>query len=447
MKSNVVACVCDERGDSKAVATPPPLPVQRVARVVLLGCGTVGSAVARRLLESGASLGVELSRVLVRDVEKLRDVPRELLTDSIDEALADEPDVVIELLGGIDPALVYVKAALLRGVPVVTANKTLVARYGVELDEAAARGKTRLVYEAAACAAIPVFAALRHLEGDRVRRITGIVNGSCNYILSKMSRGATYEAALAQAAAKGLVEPDPSADVSGRDSAEKLSLLVRAADPYALRDRVETNGISGITPEDILAARRAGCVIKLIAEFSRAEGVLRVGPTWVPKGHVLAGVEDEENAIVIESELAGEIVLRGKGAGPRPTSSAVLGDVVRVLSDPHPKSSRTRAGSARNQACGTSVASESDARGQKREGEKRHYVRIDHEVGTPAAVLGLTAVPALAIREIAVSKTSTTMIVDAGSAHEVERAIEPTGVKAVVCGVWRVPVMARCVAG
>ena len=162
----------------------------RVARILLLGCGTVGSAVAQRLLDIGGSLGVQLTRVLVRDTTRSRDIPRELLTTSFEQALDEKPDLVIELLGGTDPALAHVRAALERGIPVVTANKTLVARHGAELEDAARRGGTRFVYEAAVCAAIPVFAALRHLEGDRVRRIAGIVNGSCNFILSRMSRGA-----------------------------------------------------------------------------------------------------------------------------------------------------------------------------------------------------------------------------------------------------------------
>ncbi|MGE3108806.1 MAG: homoserine dehydrogenase [Phycisphaerales bacterium] len=406
----------------------------RLARVVLLGCGTVGSAVARRLIEHGDRVGVHLSRVLVRDARKPRGIPRELLTESFDEAFAQAPDLVIELLGGAEPAASYVREALRCGVPVVTANKTLVAHHAESLEAAARQGGARLYHEAAVCAGIPVFAALRHLRGDRVRRIGGVVSGSCNFILSRLSRGVSYDTALHQAASLGLVEPDPSADVSGRDSAEKLVLLARAAgapnDGCSVAD-VHTTGIQRISSDDILAARRSGHVVKLIAEYDARLGTLRVGPTFVHNTHLLAGVSDEENAVVIETDLAGEIVLRGKGAGPLPTASAILGDVVRALTEPlassHVPPGGDRAWSDRVHRIpcppGPAVGC--------------FHARVQRRDLRPDDLLGCLCRRGLASSEVVMQRDSARVVLRASSVAQVSEALSAIDPSAVVYPIWR----------
>lgn len=364
-------------------------PSELPARIALLGCGNVGAAVARRILATSDRLHARLVGVLVRDVKKDRGVPSDIVFDRFEDVLDTRPDVVIEVLGGIDPALRHVSSALESGFPVVTANKTLIARHARELDAAAARGGTHLAYEAAVCAAIPVFAALRHLEGDRVKRVRGIVNGSCNFILTRMQSGASFEQALEEAKILGLVEPDPSADISGRDSAEKLCLLARSCGfQRATVDQIHVTGISAITSDDIRQASRTGHVIKLIAEFDAAAYAenpasgLRVGPTLLPRNHPLAQVNNEENALTIETELAGELFLKGKGAGPNPTASAVLGDVVRVLSG----ASRAPSFAA---AQSETAGRQAGAGGEQtiHETRRRYHLRVSGNALTPDGVL------------------------------------------------------------
>lgn len=313
-------------------------PKDRPSRIALLGCGNVGREVAHRLVQAGPRLGAELVSVLVRDPTRDRGLPASLFTDHFGRVLDAAPDLVVELIGGLDPAGGLVAEALGRGIPVVTANKTLIAHQGERLAGEARRTGVALAYEASVCAAVPVLASLRQLEGDRVLSIRGIVNGSCNYILTRLGAGLSFEAALAEARARGLVEPDPSADISGRDSAEKVCVLAAAAGVHGVTpEHVECEGIERVGPDDLKAARRLRCTIKLIAELDLADGgtSLRVGPTLVPLGHPLAGIEGEENGVVVTTDLAGELFFRGKGAGPGPTASAVLGDVVRLLSQRH----------------------------------------------------------------------------------------------------------------
>lgn len=301
-------------------------------RVAILGCGTVGREVAARLLETGERLGLEVVAILVRDAARDRGLPPSLFTASIAEVEATAPDLVVELIGGVDVAGALAERFLANGVPVVTANKTLIAHRGPALAALAAESGTEIAFEASVCAAIPIIAALRHLAGDRVLSIRGVVNGSCNFILSRLNEGWRSEDALAEARKRGLVEPDPSADISGRDSAEKLCVLAAAIGVPLAPDRIQTRGIESLTPDDLLAARRSGQTIKLLAELDVADGtpLARVGPALLPRSHPLAQAEDEENAVAVVSVLGGELVLRGRGAGPRPTASAVLGDVVRL---------------------------------------------------------------------------------------------------------------------
>lgn len=310
------------------------LTLDRPRRVALLGCGNVGGEVARRLLAEGARLGLHLASVLVRDEGRDRGVCKNLLTRRFADVLNARPDVVVEVLGGVEPAHEYAHESLRRGIPVVTANKTLIARHGGALHAAAASSGAALAYEASVGGAIPVIAALRQLEGDRVLSIRGIVNGTCNFILTRMeSQGVSLAEALAEAQRRGLAEPDPSADVSGRDSAEKLCVLAAAAgSPGLTPEYVACTGIEAVTAADIAAARRNGQTLRLVAEVElHAGGVrARVGPTILPRTHALAAAREEQNAVVVTTELAGELVFQGRGAGPRPTASAILGDVVRV---------------------------------------------------------------------------------------------------------------------
>lgn len=355
------------RASSATHAAPAAAGARRVA---ILGCGTVGREVAARLIESGERLGVTVIKILVRDATRDRGLPRELFTASIDEVEAADPELVVELIGGLEPAASLVSRFLGRGISVVTANKTLIAHRGRELSALAQEHGAELAFEASVCAAIPVIAALRHLAGDRVLSVRGVVNGSCNFILSRLAEGWRFDDALAEARKRGLVEPDPSADISGRDSAEKLCVLAGAAGFPLSPDQVETRGIESLTPEDLTAARRSGRTIRLLAELDLSDGSARarVGPTLVPRAHALAQVEDEENAVVVETELGGELFLKGRGAGPRPTASAVLGDVARLAG---------HGVKAPGPACvpGTWPA-------------RRHHIRVFGQGLAPEAVLG-----------------------------------------------------------
>jgi homoserine dehydrogenase len=305
------------------------------ARIALLGCGSVGAAVAQRLVDEAEALNVSLVSVLVRDLSKDRGLSTTLFTDNIETVLGQRPDLVIEVLGGLESADAHVSRCLEAGVAVVSANKTLIANRLDSLSTIANRTGTSIAYEAAVCSAVPVLAALAQLNADRVTSITAIVNGTCNFILSEMTRNRLpLDAALEKAKGLGLAEPDPSADLSGWDSSEKLCLLARAAGVCGITpDMVEVQGIECITEDDIRNARSTGHVIRLVAQLDRcADGLrLRVSPTLVARSHPLACVEGEDNGIVIETIHAGELFLRGKGAGPGPTASAILGDVVRLL--------------------------------------------------------------------------------------------------------------------
>ena len=307
-------------------------PVQGPVRVALLGCGTVGREVAHQIVDGQWDL--ELVSVLVRDASRDRGVPRELVTDRFDDVLAARPDVIVELIGGLEPAGAFVERTLACGIHVVTANKTLIARRGESLRRLADQHGVGLAYEASVCAGVPVIASLRQFGADRVTGIQAILNGTCNFVLSRMARaGVSLEEAIAEAQQRGFAEPDPSADITGRDTAEKLAVLAREAGFEGIEPAdVQTSGLERVTSEDLRLAARSGKTIKLIAELTHDESGLRlrVGPTLVDQRHPLAGVDDEENAVVITSELAGTTTLRGKGAGARPTACGVIGDVLRV---------------------------------------------------------------------------------------------------------------------
>ena len=304
-----------------------------VLGVGVLGAGTVGSQVIRILQSSredfAARSGAEMEvrRVLVRNVDAPRDslIDRELLTTDPAEAI-DGMDLVVELIGGIEPARTFVLRALTQGISVVTGNKALLAAHGPEL------------YEAAVAGAVPVVYGLREsLAGDRVTTVMGIVNGTTNFILDAMSsKGLSYEEALKQAQDLGFAEADPTADVEGLDAAAKCSILASLAFHTRVGiDDVAVEGISSITKEDMEEAARVGHTIKLLAIAERRigedgrEGVaMRVHPAQVPSDHPLASVDGAFNAILVEGENAGRLMFYGQGAGGAPTASAVLSDLV-----------------------------------------------------------------------------------------------------------------------
>lgn len=318
---------------------------QEPLKVAVLGAGTVGSQVIRLLSEQGSDYAsriggpLEISAVVVRDVAAPRDteIDPALLTTDAESAIA-EADVVIELIGGIEPARTFVLDALRQGKSVVTGNKALLATHGPELYEAAAQANADLYYEAAVAGAIPVVYGLREsLAGDKISQVLGIVNGTTNFILDAMtSSGATYEQALAEAQRLGFAEADPSADVDGLDAAAKGAILASLAFHTRVSiDDVAVEGITGISAEDIAQASKSGQTVKLLAVAERvpladgAEGIsVRVHPALVPADHPLSAVSGAFNAVVVEGEAAGRLMFYGQGAGGAPTASAVLSDLV-----------------------------------------------------------------------------------------------------------------------
>jgi homoserine dehydrogenase len=313
-----------------------------VIRVGLLGCGNVGTALVRLihenrgLIEARAGVGIEVTRVAVRDMSRRRDadLPADVFTDDPRTVVAsDGIDVVVEVMGGIDPARELIGEALRAGKPVVTANKELIATYGVELFDAAAAAGVDLLFEASVAGGIPLMRPLREsLAGDRIHRVMGIVNGTTNYILTRMAEdGSSFADALAEAQRLGYAEADPTADVEGLDAAAKAAIIatiafgaqIRSADVYA-------EGITAITDDDIASARTLGYVVKLLAVAEEIDGdvAVRVHPAMVPVHHPLAAVRDSFNAVFIEGDAVGELMLYGRGAGGNPTASAVLGDLV-----------------------------------------------------------------------------------------------------------------------
>lgn len=309
-------------------------------RVALLGCGTVGTQVARLLQEQAADLTaragawLNLVGIAVRDASAPRDssIDRALLTEDASGLIA-QADIVIELIGGIEPARTLILEAFDHGASVVTGNKALLAAHGPELYEAAARADVDLYYEAAVAGAVPIVYGLREaLAGDRITAVLGIVNGTTNYILDEMTtKGLGFDEVLAEAQRLGYAEADPSADVDGLDAAAKCAILASLAfhSRVALED-VHVHGIRDITAEDIAAATAGGYVVKLIATAKRRdEGIeASVAPTLIPLDHPLAAVHGPFNAVVIEAEAADRLMFYGRGAGGAPTASAVLSDVV-----------------------------------------------------------------------------------------------------------------------
>jgi homoserine dehydrogenase len=369
----------------------------RPLKVAVLGCGSVGSQVVRLLADQQGDLAarvgapVELVGVAVRRLEARREVevPADLLTtDAMGLVTGGDVDLVVEVIGGIEPARSLILAALESGASVVTANKALLAEDGPTLFEAADKAGRDLYYEAAVAGAIPIVRPLREsLAGDRVTRVLGIVNGTTNFILDKMdSTGAGFSEALEEAQELGYAEADPTADVEGFDAAAKAAILASLAfHSRVTAADVHREGISEVTAADVASARDMGAVVKLLAicelrtdDAGTEQVSVRVHPAMIPRAHPLASVREAYNAVFVESEAAGQLMFYGPGAGGSPTASAVLGDLVTV---------------ARNRLAGTRGAGESAyadravlPMGQSR---TRYHVALD--VDDRAGVLGAVA--------------------------------------------------------
>ncbi|WP_344528504.1 homoserine dehydrogenase [Streptomyces albiaxialis] len=315
----------------------------RPLKVALLGCGVVGSEVARIMTTHADDLAqrigapVELAGVAVRRPDRVREGidPALVTTDAAALAAREDIDVVVEVIGGIEPARALITSAFENGASVVTANKALLAEDGSTLHEAAEKHGGDLFYEAAVAAAIPLVRPLREsLAGDKVNRVLGIVNGTTNFILDRMdSSGAGYSEALDEATALGYAEADPTADVEGFDAAAKAAILAGIAFHTRVRlDDVYREGLTDVTASDIASAKRMGCTVKLLAICERAADgrsvTARVHPAMIPLSHPLASVREAYNAVFVESEAAGQLMFYGPGAGGSPTASAVLGDLV-----------------------------------------------------------------------------------------------------------------------
>jgi homoserine dehydrogenase len=313
-------------------------------RVALLGCGNVGSALATLLLtrqdDIAARTGIrlELVGIAVTGATRTRPtlIPAELfVTDGAALAVRDDVDVVVELIGGLHPAQEFMEAALRAGKSVVTANKAVLAVSGAELAELADAGDVDLLYEAAVAGAIPIVRALREsLAGEQILRVMGIVNGTTNFILTRMEEdGVDFADALVEAQRLGLAERDPTADVEGHDAAAKAAILAALAFGSDVVDvDVHREGITGIRAVDVAYANRLGYSVKLLAVAELVDGgpelSVRVHPAMVPKAHPLASVRGAFNAVFVEGAVSGELMLYGRGAGGEPTASAVLGDLV-----------------------------------------------------------------------------------------------------------------------
>jgi homoserine dehydrogenase len=314
----------------------------RKLKIGLLGCGTVGRGLVEllgrneALVRQRSGVDLHITKILVRDLGKERQgVDRALLTSDPDKVLNNGCDLVVELVGGIEPARGFIERSLSRGKHVVTANKALLAMDGFSLMKAAEAQKVRLGFEASVCGGIPIIRALRDgLVGNNIQKLSGILNGTCNYILTRMTEdGVEFEDALREAQAKGFAEADPTLDIDGHDAAQKLTILTELAfSTHVGADAVQVEGIRGLAADDVQAARELGFVIKHVATAEFSEGTVSLGcaPVLLPSSHQLARIRDENNAVLVRGDAVGEMLFSGRGAGSLPSASAVLSDVVDI---------------------------------------------------------------------------------------------------------------------
>jgi homoserine dehydrogenase len=358
----------------------------RRLKVGLLGCGTVGRGLVELVARNQSLVrhrtGVELAitKILVRDLAKLRPgVDPALLTIDPGKVLNNGCDLVVELVGGIEPARSFIQQSLEGRKHVVTANKALLALDGFSLMRTAEKKKVRLGFEGSVCGGIPIIRALRNgLVGNKIQKISGILNGTCNYILTRMAEAGTeFTDALREAQAKGFAEADPTLDIDGHDAAQKLKILAELAfNTQVSADAIFVEGIRRITAADIKASRELGYVIKHVATAEMLDGTLslRAEPVLLPSSHQLAGVRDENNAVLVCGDAVGEMLFSGKGAGSLPSASAVLSDVIDI-------------------AChdgGFSVTQSDTVSTALCDYPSRHYLRFD--VGDPSAIGPITSI-------------------------------------------------------
>jgi homoserine dehydrogenase len=305
----------------------------------LLGCGTVGRGFVnlvgreRSRIRNRYGIDLAIAKIAVRDLTKPRPgVEERLLTTSATDAI-QSGDIVVEAIGGVEVPRALVRTAIALGRDVVTANKALLAESGPDIFEKAAARGVSVGFEASVCGGIPVIRALQHgLAGDSIESISGILNGTCNFILTRMEDGTTFDAALRLAQERGFAEADPSLDVDGEDAAQKLRLLASIAFEGQRPADIDVEGIRRVTPDDIREARSRGSVLRQIATAHQSGGEirLRVALREVPDCDPLGRVRDESNAVVIRGRSVGEIVLTGRGAGALPTAAGLLSDVIDI---------------------------------------------------------------------------------------------------------------------
>jgi len=358
----------------------------RKLKIGLLGCGTVGRGLVEllgrneALVRQRSGVDLRITKILVRDLGKERlGVDRALLTSDPDKVLNNGCDLVVELVGGIEPARGFIERSLSRGKHVVTANKALLALDGFSLMKAAEAQKVRLGFEASVCGGIPIIRALRDgLVGNNIQKLSGILNGTCNYILTRMTEdGVEFEDALREAQAKGFAEADPTLDIDGHDAAQKLTILTELAfSTHVGADAVQVEGIRDLAADDVQAARELGFVIKHVATAEFSEGTVSLGcaPVLLPSSHQLASIRNENNAVLVHGDAVGEMLFSGKGAGSLPSASAVLSDVVDI-------------------AChkgGFSVSSRGSVGVATRDCDSRHYLRFT--VGSPSDIGSITTI-------------------------------------------------------
>src|SRR3984885_5647081 len=395
----------------------------RKLKIGVLGCGTVGRGLVELVGKNDALIrqrsGVELriTKILVRDLDKERlGVDHALLTTDPDKVLNNGCDLVVELVGGIEPARSFIERSLARGKHVVTANKALLALDGFSLMKAAEVQKVRLGFEASVCGGIPIIRALRDgLVGNSIQKLSGILNGTCNYILTRMTEdGVEFEDALREAQAKGFAEADPTLDIDGHDAAQKLKILTELAFSAQINAAaVQVEGIRDIAADDVQAAKELGFVIKHVATAELSEDAVSLGcaPVLLPVSHQLAGIRDENNAVLVRGDAVGEMLFSGKGAGSLPSASAVLSDVVDI-------------------AChtgGFSLSPGGRIRATPRDWDSRHYLRFT--VGSPSDIGPITTI--LERNRVAVARAAAVWARNDSGTHRVQVLTHACSPKAV----------------
>ncbi len=410
-----------------------------MTRIALLGCGSIGRRVAQLLLSQDEHErdriaprfyeACTVSQILVRETSRDRGIDPQLLTDRFESVESDPHiDIAIETMGGVEPAREYVARLLERGVSVVTANKTMIAHHGQALHAIAQRHGVSLLYEASVTAALPLLSAIDAMRGDRLRSVRGVLNGASNFILTAMhQRSFSLPRAISEARQRGLCEPDPQADLSGRDTAEKLCIIAArlgiALEPQA----VYVRGIESITADDVNAARRKGCVIKLVAELRGS--IASVQPMLLPRDHALANVQGANNCVQLEYALAGQLLLHGAGAGPDPTASAILSDVLKIIEQRDQKRGQANYPEQRksNLKSPSPTTPLSEGEGSNAvKATQRYYMRmpLDNGAARPRELLRILADCNVPLAEVEYARRQARVLTGPTQGAAVEHAIE-----------------------